>query len=396
MRSKFPHLRIWSLPQLIGLLAVSALFGAVPAPHPAGPCTYAPTSSSTNPQSVVFDIDSYALSRFRGTDLSPVGETMFSPLTVWYADSIVSKRFTQHDQLRQISALSAYLATRRSYTLRNAVWVNSRTVTDYTAPTAELMRATMCAPTFFQEWQPSTQAISPSDHLMKRWISQQSSYRKTSTPTLIARSKRDGAYSLSVLSLLTLHVPLIENLEDEATRSVLLPSFSADVEGSKLEGVRLDAKGTPPISLYLLWGSSSAITQLQRTLDMQSWERIKSGFRTHAVLMRNVILSKHVITSWPATAEKAFGTTLAPNWGPAPWEAIQQEVYFSVEDNQLTMSGLAAVRGFQKLPDQLDADYWTPVAPLPKNGIVSPFKPMFFAVEDRATGLLLLLGVDTN
>lgn len=358
-------------------LLVCAVAFALPAMTDAQPCHTDRTTTHVAPavQSLVARINARGLQHFaRAENAVSSQEWSGSPAVDWYFNAIESGRGLTARFVgarRLIDDLTA-----SGTDLSTLLWVNPRK-SAFSAADAAILARRFCVRTI---WSNSEN----SDRALAQW-------EKRHVPDLrYIMDPTDGSGAMELVGMRG-GLPLRRSEYNNT-----LPFYFHDgVAGTSIGSSRA---GT---MLYLFWGSEKSLRAFQVSLDLSRWEHIRNAFQRHDLSLTNVRYQHGYEYSRRAAGKVLLGASATPEdpfqngisgsgflrfGSPNALFEVAEGVAARADDWDLHCLPL---RSGERICPRMDWESY----PLPSGKYhFSAAAPMLYAVVDRRTGVILLLG----
>jgi hypothetical protein len=342
-----------------------------------------------DPMKVADDINARGFADFREVSLAGANDQMaLSPVMRWYIRSIVAAGTSQglNGKARvDANAFSAAYSHHPGRYFGTRVWVDDIGTTYDSASAASLQSAT-CTTTVYLHWAIGNDMSAPVDDLMKQWISR--SLAIGDSPGLsigkfvvglngASFTDDKSNHPFNALAAFSQLIRFRQPIPTSRT-SIDIPTYSFD----KIQGFRLDDVHSS-ISLYLFFGSSSAIRDLQSRLDLRLWKEIKGQFRRMPSRLPSYPEQISTGFRFDPDSESTFGTWIN---GPLIRSAAES-TQVTIDRNGFKLDSVAGIEGVSGNPR-------FPIIEVTRvfSTKVRPQVPLIFLAVDTATGAIVLIG----
>lgn len=205
----------------------------------------------------------------------------------------------------------------------------------------------------------------------------------------------DGDYDLSVLLSMRGDIAFAAA---PLSGFVRLPFFN---DGS-VSGIRLDSDNGS--SLFLFWPSSNGTADLLSILNHDRWGTVTAGFREADVFVDTLAFERRIEVELRPNSPDGFDTAVAP--GTSPWDALPTSLELSVTSRGAQFQIDEDLYGNSIKPKRVTVEGHTYLqmpmfhsatsdlsAPIAASQRFSSLRPVVYAVVNRATGCILLMGI---
>ncbi|HTU69004.1 MAG TPA: hypothetical protein VMF11_01685 [Candidatus Baltobacteraceae bacterium] len=299
-----------------------------------------------------------------------------SPLVSWYLNRFIGFNAAEIP-LAEASLWAQLTSGGTPIAFSSGVWAD-RIGSKYDTETASWVGKYLCAPTTWRTWNPTPTSIAPLKPLMTAWLHGHSINGALSTDYGFWND-----YVFNALAVLSIHASFSSQLLPYELLSV--PYYDHD----GVHAFRLDANDG--FSLYILWGSTDVLTRLRAELNLKLWEEITDGFHVAQLLVDGLDLSREYSVEVHADPGDVFGAAVSSN--ATARHAISQDVYVAIDGEGIRVivgGALHAVN--ERMSPNLEVQSG-PIIMVPASQQFSAVSPFIYVIEDRATGIILLLGI---